>query len=260
MDGLDLGSADDEVACGLDVDHQVIPFDLADGADFLAALLEENMVADTDFKIMFHVELPPCVRSLPLPRQMQMRVSCPRTGMHLASSFDSTMEDLERLRAKLCRELAQSERSADVHTGREARRLGDVPPARALFALGEHARFERPRFDKLACRRQPERGLKIARFIGEMFSIVRNLIADRIIDTERSFRGTLLGFRHGVDITRLLREVAIRMGDAELLAFCDSWMERRLPLVHDAERQLAWFAEVPKRALQSGMHAALAPR
>lgn len=170
------------------------------------------------------------------------------------------MDDLEKLRAKLCRELAQSERSADVHTRREARRLGDVPPARALFALGEHARQQRPGFEALACRRQPERGIQIARFIGEMFSVVRTLIADRIIDAERSFRGTLLGFRHGVDITRLLREVAIRTGDRELIAFCDSWLEGRLTLVHDAERQLAWFAEVPARALQSGMQAALAPR
>ena len=50
------------------------------------------------------------------------------------------------------------------------------------------------------------------------------------------------------------------LDDRELAEFCESLLERRLELVHDAERQLAWFADVPKRALQSGLEAALAPR
>jgi len=44
------------------------------------------------------------------------------------------------------------------------------------------------------------------------------------------------------------------------LALCDEWIERRLPLIHEAERQLAWFAEVPARALKSGVRPALASR
>jgi hypothetical protein len=170
------------------------------------------------------------------------------------------MSDLEKLRAKLCRELAQSEHSADVHTRREARRLGDVPPARALLALGEHARQQRLRFDALAGKRQPQRGLQIARAVGEVFSTLRNLVFDRMIDTERSYRGTLLGFRHGVDVTRLLREVAVRLGDDRLRQFCDEWLEQRIALVHDAERQLAWFAEVPARAIKSGLATSLATK
>lgn len=167
------------------------------------------------------------------------------------------MDHLEKLRAKLCRELAQSEKSADVHTRREARRLGDVPPAHALTALGDHARAMRPRFESIACRRQPQRGIKLARVVGQMFSTLRNLIFDRIIDTERSYRGTLLGFRHGVDVTRLLRETAIRLGDERLVQFCDEWIEERVRLLHGAESQLAWFADVPNRALKSGLAAAL---
>lgn len=166
------------------------------------------------------------------------------------------MDELVKLRAKLCRELAQSEYSADVHTRREARRLGDVPPAAALLALGQHAREQRPRFDTIARRRQPRRGIQIARAVGEMFSTLRNLVFDRMVDTERSYRGTLLGFRHGVDVTRLLREVAIRLGDDRLRQFCDEWLEQRLSLVHSAEKQLAWFADVPHRALKSGLAAA----
>lgn len=147
-----------------------------------------------------------------------------------------------------------------MHTRREARRLGDVPPAHALAALGEHARSHRTELDLVACRNQPERGLQIARAIGQTFSALRTLLFDRMIDTERSYRGTLLGFRHGIDVARLLREVAIKAGDERLVTFIDDWMPRRLELIAHAERALAWFAEVPKRALQSGLHNAIAPR
>lgn len=167
------------------------------------------------------------------------------------------MDDLQRLRAKLCRELAQSERSADVHTRREARRLGDIPPAKALLALGAHARAQRPRFDSLAARRRTH-GVPFARVVGGIFSVLRQLIFDRVIDAERSYRGTLLGFRHGIDTARLLRAVAVRLADDRLLGFCDEWLAQRIVLVGEAERQLAWFADMPARALRSGMRAALA--
>ena len=170
------------------------------------------------------------------------------------------MNELDHLRAKLCRELAQSERSAEVHTRREARRLGDVPPGRALEALGEHARSHHAQLDSIACQRQPERGLQIARALGQTFSALRNLLFDRVIDPERSYRGTLLGFRHGVDTARLLREVAKKVGDERLVAFLEEWMPVRLELLGEAERALAWFAEVPRRALQSGLRGAFASR
>jgi hypothetical protein len=175
--------------------------------------------------------------------------------MHLA--LPSSMDDLHKLRAKLCRELAQSEHSADVHTRREARRLGDVPPANALLALGEHASAEGPRFDAVACEKQPEKNLQFARAIGEVFSALRHLVFDRVIDTERSYRGTLLGFRHGIDAARLLREVAVRLNDMNLVDFIDAWMPRRLELLHAAERTLSWFADSPSRAIQSGLSAAI---
>jgi hypothetical protein len=170
------------------------------------------------------------------------------------------MDELVKLRAKLCRELAQSEHSADVHTRREARRLGDVPPARALLALGQHAREQRPRFESIVEKRQPRRGVHIARAIGEIFSVLRHALFDRVLDLERSYRGTLLGFHHGVDVTRLLREVAIRLGDERLRGFCDEWLEQRVLLLQAAERHLGWFADVPHRALKSGLVASLAHR
>jgi hypothetical protein len=197
-------------------------------------------------------------------RRVQTLVQLPENysfaapGMRLAAP--TSMDDLQRLRDKLCRELAQSEHSAEVHTRREARRLGDVPPALRLLALGEHARAERAELDAVLGRRQPRENLRIAKAIGGVFSALRHLLFDRVIDTERSYRGTLLGFRHGLDTARLLREVATRQGDAQLVQFLDTWMPRRLELVHAAEAALAWFADSPRRALQSGLRIAIAPK
>lgn len=165
------------------------------------------------------------------------------------------MSDLHKLRTKLCRELAQSEQSARVHPIREARRLGKVPPAAALRTIAEHAAVMRPRLEALM-RDQPA-GLRLGRWVGKLFSVLRHGLFDRIIDTERSFRGTLLGLRHGVDTARLLREVAWRLGDSYLVAFCDELLARRLPLIARAEATLSWFADQPARALQSGLRAAL---
>jgi hypothetical protein len=166
------------------------------------------------------------------------------------------MSDLHRLCTKLCRELAQSERSAMVHARREARRLGNVPPAHALLAIAAHASDLRPRFEALMAARRPT-GIKLGRSVGELFSSIRHALLDRLIDAERSYRGTLLGLRHGVDATRLLREVAARLGDTHLIRFCDEWLVERSGLIEHAEQCLAWFAERPEAALRSGLRIAL---
>lgn len=168
------------------------------------------------------------------------------------------MSDLHKLCTKLCRELAQSEHSAVVHTRREAKRLGDISPAHALLAISEHAKELRPRFEALMVKRQPN-GIKVGRAFGQVFSLVRHVIADRFIDVERSYRGTLLGLRHGIDVARLLREVALREHDTHLLRFCDEFLVERLGLIEGAEQALAWFAEQPSRAIRSGMRLALQP-
>ena len=168
------------------------------------------------------------------------------------------MQDLQKLYTKLCRELAQSEQSATVHPRREARRLGDIPPAHALLAIAAHAEEMRPRFEALMAKRQPN-GIKIGRLFGRAFSVIRQVIADRVIDVERSYRGTMLGVRHGIDCTRLLREVALRAHDTHLVKFCDELLVERLALIEGAEQALAWFAEQPEKAIRSGMRLALEP-
>jgi hypothetical protein len=168
------------------------------------------------------------------------------------------MQDLHKLCTKLCRELAQSEHSATVHPRREARRLGDISPAHALLAIAAHADEVRPRFEALMAKRQPH-GIKAGRAFGHVFSTIRHVIADRVIDLERSYRGTLLGLRHGIDVVRLLREVALREHDTHLVRFCDEFLLERLALIEGAEQALAWFAEQPARAIRSGMRLALQP-
>ena len=168
------------------------------------------------------------------------------------------MQDLHKLCTKLFRELAQSEHSATVHTRREARRLGDIWPAHALLAIAEHADELRPRLEALMAKREVK-GKGVGHAVGELFSAIRHAIGDRLIDAERSYRGTLLGVRHRIDAARLLREVAVRERDANLIKFCDEFLLERLALIERAEQALAWFAEQPARAIRSGFRLALEP-
>jgi hypothetical protein len=165
------------------------------------------------------------------------------------------MKDLDKLHAKLCRELAQSEHSARMHCLREARRLGDTPPARALRTIAAHAEAMQPRLEVVMRRGGP--GLRLGRAVGALFSALRHAVFDRMVDTERSYRGTLLGLHHGVDVMRLLRAVAAREGDLYLEAYCEEALAERIRLVERAERMLSWFAERPALALRSGLGNAL---
>ncbi len=112
-----------------------------------------------------------------------------------------------------------------------------------------------PRFRELVDRRHLV-GIGLGRRVGELFSTLRHFIFDRLIDLERSYRGTLLGFHHGMSVARLLREVAERLDDQPMVAFCDDWLAERAVLVEAAERELRWFAEAPRRAIRSGMRVA----
>jgi hypothetical protein len=174
--------------------------------------------------------------------------------MQLALS-QYNVNPLRKLYNKLSRELAQSEHSAIVHARREARRLGDTPPARALRALAGHALALEPRFDSVFKIRVPL-GALAGRKVGKLFSVLRHVLFDRLIDVERSYRATLLGFHHGVDCARLLRDVAERLDERDAVAYCDDMLARRVPLLEAAHRELAWFAERPRKAIQSGLRIA----
>lgn len=148
----------------------------------------------------------------------------------------------------LFHELFQTETSATKHPAREARRFGTSPPGRALRAVAEHANRALASLPAVAA----ESGLPVSGTgsrIGALLSRLRQLVADRLVDTERSYRGTLLGLRHGVDLVHLVREVADREGIDALVQWCDDWLIERTPLVECVAGELAWFAEEPSVAL-----------
>jgi putative NIF3 family GTP cyclohydrolase 1 type 2 len=86
--------------------------------------------------------------------------------------------------------------------------------------------------------------------VGELFSQTRDKLADMLIDSERSYRGTLLGMRHGVDVLRLLHDFAEAVGKQDLRQFCEAWLAVRVPLVQQVDEQLRWFAQNPDEAVK----------
>ena len=160
------------------------------------------------------------------------------------------MTERAKLRAKLCRELAQSEHSAECHSTREAKRLGAIPPAHALAAIAEHARTMAKRF-AAAAQHKPTFGLAVGRAVGEACSLARHLVFERMSDVERSYRGTLLGAKQGTDVARLLREVALLDHEKPLIDFVNAWLPEREALLRRAETELAWFAQDAALATKS---------
>jgi hypothetical protein len=145
-------------------------------------------------------------------------------------------------------ELFQTEESAREHPRVEAERLGDAPPARALRAVAAHAGRVLPELERLAA----AEGLgtsSLGAWIGTSFSAFRKRISDRILDREKSYRGTLIGLHHGIDAVRLLRSAARTAGRGPVEAFCEAWLAERVLLVTECERQLDWFGAHPELAL-----------
>jgi hypothetical protein len=150
--------------------------------------------------------------------------------------------DRRRLLDKLLRELVRSEAQASEHVTREARRIGDTPPVAALRDVATHAIEMRPRFDQLL----DGHSLVSAKSgIAATLSSLRHLVTDRMQDPERAYRGALLDLRHGLDVVRVLRDVARLEELFALIRWCDDWLAARRTLVARVEAQLAWFADQP---------------
>lgn len=148
----------------------------------------------------------------------------------------------------LVAEAFQTEQSAKTHCAREAKRLGASPPGVAMRAASEHATATLRKLEAIAEARDCA-GHAPGRFVGRMFSMVRELTTDLFLSEEKSYRGTLLGMQHGKGVFLFLEDTAIANGDQELADFCHAWLERRAPILLDTEQDLAWFAENPKVAL-----------
>jgi hypothetical protein len=164
-----------------------------------------------------------------------------------------------KLLRTLGRELFQTETSAAWHCRREARRLASSPPAWALSAVADHADVALRALPALAERHD----LAISaggHLVGRAFSAIRQAFADRIIDGEQCYRGTLLGIRHGIDCVRLLEHVAMVLNDADLANWCEGWLDTRVELTARVEEGLAWFARHPVEATRSGAAVLLTAR
>lgn len=146
--------------------------------------------------------------------------------------------------ATLVRELFQTENSARLHPVVEAERLGEVPPARVLRAVAEHAAEALDELPALVA----SQGLPVSeagKRMGAALSSLRDHFIDLLVNMEKSYRGTLIGMRHGVDLVELVQYTAREQGDNRLADWCEVWIARRRPLVEAAARELAWFAANP---------------
>lgn len=159
-----------------------------------------------------------------------------------------TVENHQRMIRSLLEELMQSERSAQLHCIREARRLGDTDPGRALRACAAHARQVNSELRRFARERSITRG-RLGRVVGRLFSRARASVLDRFVDEERSYRGTLVGLRHGIDVALMLQHAADASGQVELAGFITRWLDERKPLVDDVAKAMTWFALHPDIAL-----------
>jgi hypothetical protein len=146
-----------------------------------------------------------------------------------------------RLLNKLLRELLRAEHRAMDHALREARRTGETPPAAALRAIAAHSQAMRPRLIRQLDGHAlvPEHAR-----ISATLTTLRYIFAERVHhDAERAYRVALHDLRHGVDVVRVLREVARLDELLGLIRWCDDWLSARRTLVARASAQLAWFGE-----------------
>jgi hypothetical protein len=167
-------------------------------------------------------------------------------GVHMTNPRDRA---LHLLLQSLTRELFQTETSASGHCRREAERLNHAAPAYALRAVAQHAQNVLRELPTIAERHGvPLSGGGVA--VGQVFSELRDRLLDRLMRSERSYRGMLLGIHHGVDLVRLLERAASEAGQRGLAEFCQAWLQTRVPIVQRLEEQSTWFAVHPERAMK----------
>lgn len=175
-----------------------------------------------------------------------MKTDAERMPANMEQNNDMT-EGTRSLLKTLMREYFQTETSAALHCRREAERLGDTPPAYALRAVAAHADEVLATLPALAKRHD----LPVSAFgsaTGALFSQLRDKLGDMLIDSERSYRGTMLGCRHGIDLVKLMAHATAETKDLELAEFLQTWLSTRIVLMQNLEDELAWFAKNPDQA------------
>ena len=167
--------------------------------------------------------------------------------------------------AVLLVEALQAERTVRSHCSREADRLGSTPPGWSMRAVANRAQralrdlrpLVRERGEGHGGRDDGGETVALGARIGRLLADVRELGADISVSTEKSYRATLLEIHHAAVAFLLLEDAAVVAGDRELADYCHRWRADRTRLISDAERDLAWFAANPERALGRAMPAFL---
>ncbi|HYO96348.1 MAG TPA: hypothetical protein VER33_17640 [Polyangiaceae bacterium] len=162
--------------------------------------------------------------------------------------FARTSSPSRELIAATFHELVQAERSASVQTRAEAERLHATPPGYAMAQIADDAAEALPKLEQLVESRNF--GCVDRATMSYLVSIFREGIVDRMLNKEMSYRTTLLGVRHGIDLVRMLWELGIASDDRELVAWCDTWLTRRFARVSEAEGAFSWFALNPALAME----------
>lgn len=170
-----------------------------------------------------------------------------RAPLKTAQTGNPTGSSRQLMRS-LMREFFQTEQSAQRHSRIEAKRLAGTPPARALEAVARHADAV---LQELPGRAR-HHNLPVSAaglWVGEVFSNLRSSVFDLLLDIETSYRGTLLGMRHGLDVMRMLRETAAAANQEELAEWCDRIVKAREPLIEECAQQLSWFGQHSQQAM-----------
>ena len=159
------------------------------------------------------------------------------------------LKQLDKLLHNVVHEVFQTETSAVRHCRREAERLGATGPGRAMMAISGHASQVLEALGPI-CQRE---GLPISvggSTAGMLLSEMRDKVLDRLIQSERSYRGTLMGLHHGIDLMKLVTLAAEASGKPFLLELCNNWIPARTALVQLAVEELSWFVMHPERATE----------
>lgn len=145
----------------------------------------------------------------------------------------------------LLAEFFQTERSAIEHCHKEAERLGgEVPPAKSMEQVCEHAQHCLEALKALTSKHKNK-----GEVAGDAFSFLREMVGDNLLTYEQSYRGTLLGMTHGMDMVETLHGVSGELGDRDLEALCKRWLSERRPLVETCRRvSVSWFVAHPEEA------------
>src|SRR5689334_4411230 len=113
--------------------------------------------------------------------------------------MSTDLNPLDKLLHNVVHEVFQTESSARRHCRREAERLHGTGPGRAMLVISEHAAQALNQLGTI-CQRE---GLPVGvggSTVGMVLSEMRDKVLDRLIQSERSYRGTLVGLHHGIDL------------------------------------------------------------